>query len=160
MLTPEELEQAQRAMLARKEQKRADAKRASARKAMRKKRRTLERKNVRHVQEWRARKKAEKKAARHTVLMAEKAARDARRVARQEKKACDLRKHATERQGFVDGYTTITPQTDAELKALSWAKRYREGYAKGRAEKERVNDLLAAEQARYATTPAPATIQL
>ena len=156
--TPEQREQARLEMLARKEQSRADARRTSARKAMRKRRRTLERKNIRHVQEWRAKKKTEKKAARHIVLMAEKAARDARRVARQEKKALDLRKHATQRQGFCDGYNSAAPKTDAELKAQSWAKRYRIGYAEGCAEKQRVDALLLAQQSRL--TPAPVTIQL
>lgn len=158
MLAPEELEQAQSAMLARKEQKRADAKRASARECMRKKRRYYERKNVRHVQVYRKRKKAEARAARHLEIVAEKAARAQRRAVREEKKACDLRKHATERQGFVDGYNAAAPKTDAELKAQSWANRYREGYAKGRAEKLRVDALLLAERWRY--TPAPVTIQL
>jgi hypothetical protein len=158
MKTPEQREQAQLDMLARKEQKRADARRASARNAMRKRRRTLERKNIRHVQEWRAKKKAEKKAERHAVLMAEKAARDIRRVARQEKKALDLRKHATQRQGFCDGYNAAAPMTEAQLKGLSYAKRYRIGYAEGRAEKQRVDVLLLAQRSRL--TPTPVTIQL
>jgi cell division septum initiation protein DivIVA len=114
---------------------------------------------VRRVQRYRTKKKAEKKAARHAVLMAEKAARDARRVARQEKKALDLRKHSTQRQGFCDGYNSAAPKSEAELKAQSWAKRYREGYAKGRAEKQRVDALLTQQQARPTPTAAPVTIQ-
>lgn len=114
---------------------------------------------MRRVQRYRTKKKAEKKAARHAVLMAEKAARDARRVARQEKKALDLRKHSTQRQGFCDGYNSAAPKSEAELKAQSWAKRYREGYAKGRAEKQRVDALLTQQQARPTPTAAPVTIQ-
>ena len=91
--------------------------------------------------------------------MAEKAARDARRVARQEKKALDLRKHATERQGFCDGYNSAAPKTEAELKAQSWAKRYREAYAKGRAEKQRC-DLVLEQEAARRLTAAPLTIRL
>ncbi len=154
--TPEQREQVRLDMLARKEKKRVNARRASARRAMRKRR--FKAKEVRRVQRFRKKKKAETKAARHAVLMAEKAARDTRRIARQEKRASDLRKHATERQGFCDGYNSVAPKTETELKAQSWAKRYREGYAKGRAEKQRVDALLLAQQSR--PTPAPVTIQL
>jgi hypothetical protein len=154
--TSEQREQARLDMLARKEKKRVNARRASARRAMRKRR--FKAKEVRRIQRFRKKKKAEAKAARHIVLMAEKAARDARRVARQQKKALDLRKHATERQGFCDGYNSGAPKTEAELKALSWAKRYRIGYAEGRAEKQRVDALLLAQQVRL--TSAPVTIQL
>ena len=114
---------------------------------------------MRRVQRFRKKKKAEAKAARHAVLMAEKAARDARRVARQEKKALDLRKHSTQRQGFCDGYNAVTPMTEAQLKGLSYAKRYRIGYAEGRAEKQRVDALLTQQQ-QARLTPAPVPIQL
>ena len=154
--TPEERERAQREMRERKAQDKVEHRKAAARRAMRKRR--FKAKEVRRVQKYRAKKKAEAKAARHAVLMAEKAARDARRVARQEKKALNLRKHATERQGFCDGYNSAAAKTESELKAKSWAKRYREGYARGRAEKQRVDALLLAQQSRY--TPAPVTIQL
>jgi hypothetical protein len=156
--TPEQREQAWIEMLERKAQARTEAKRASARKAMRKRRKPA--REVRRVQRYRKKKKAEQKAARPAVLMAEKAARDARRVARQEKHACDLRKHATQRQGFVDGYNTMTPQTKPELKAQSWAKRYREAYAQGRTERQRCDVLLAQQQQAAQTTPSPVTIRL
>lgn len=154
--TPEQREQARQEMLERKEHRRKEARRASARKAMRKKRQPA--REVRRVTAWRKCKKAEAKAARHAVLMAEKAARDARRVARLEKKTLDLRKHATERQGFCDGYNSAAPMTEAELKALSYAKRYRTKYAEGVEQKQRVDALLLTQQSRL--TPAPVTIQL
>jgi hypothetical protein len=156
MKTVEERERAQQEMRARIEHDKVERRKTAARRAMRKRR--FKAKEVRRVQRFRKKKKAEAKAARHIVLMAEKAARDMRRIARQEKKALDLRKHATERQGFCDGYNSAAPNTDAELKAQSWAKRYREGYAKGRAEKQRVDALLLAQQSRL--IPAPVTIQL
>ena len=154
--TSEERERAQQEMRARKAAEKVEHRKAAARRAMRKRRKPA--REVKRVTAWRKRKKAEAKAARHAVLMAEKAARDARRVARQEKKALDLRKHATERQGFCDGYNTAASKTDAELKAQSWAKRYREAYARGCAEKQRVDALLLAQPTRL--TPAPVTIQL
>lgn len=155
--TPEQREKARLDMLARKEKKRADARRAFARKAMRKLRKPA--KEVRRVQRYRKKKKAEAKATRHAVLVAEKAARDARHATRQEKKALDLRKHATERQGFVDGYNAVTPLTEAELKTLSFARRYVESYLQGRAEKQRCDALLNQQQ-QAGLTPAPVTIRL
>jgi hypothetical protein len=157
--TPEQKEQSRLEMIKRKEKRQVDARRKSARDAMRKRRHTLERKNVRHVQEWRAKKKSEAKAAKRATNKAEREARDTRRIARQEKKALDLRKHATERQGFCDGYNAAAPKTEAELKTQSWAKRYREGYAKGRAEKQRVDALLTQQQ-QARLTPSPVTIRL
>ena len=154
--TPEERERAQREMRARMTHDKAERRKASARRAMRKRR--FKAKEVRRVQRYRKKKKAEKKAARHAVLMAEKAARDTRRVARQEKKALNLRKHATERQGFCDGFNSAMPKTEVELKTQSWAKRYREAYANGRAEKQRVDTLLLAQQ--QTARPAPVTIHL
>lgn len=156
MKTPDERERAQQEMRARIEHDKVERRKAAARRAMRKRR--FKAKEVRRVQRFRKKKKAEAKAVHHAVLMAEKAARDTRRIARQEKKALDLRKHATERQGFCDGYNSAVPKTEAELKAQSWAKRYRIGYASGRAEKQRVDALLFTQQTR--PTPAPATIRL
>jgi hypothetical protein len=158
MRTPEQLEAAILEMKARNEQKQLEAHRKSARDGMRKIRRTLERKNVKHVQAWRDKKRAEAKAAKRAANKAEKEARDARRVVRQEKQALDLRKHATERQGFCDGYNSTAPLSDAELKAQSWAKRYREAYAEGRAEKQRVDLLLEHEAAKRLTPTTPAAI--
>lgn len=154
--TPEERERAQHEMRAHIAQNKVERRKAAARRAMRKRR--FKAKEVRRVQRYRTKKKAEAKAAHHVVLMAEKAARDTRRVARQEKTALDLRKHATERQGFCDGYNSVAPKTEAQLKGLSYAKRYRIGYAEGRAEKQRVDALLLTQQPRL--TPAPVTIQL
>lgn len=154
--TPEQKEQARLEMLERGEKKSAERRKAIARRAMRKRR--FKAKEVRRVQRYRKKKKAEAKAVHHIVLMAEKAARDARRVARQEKKALDLRKHATERQGFCDGYNSGAPKTEAELKAQSWTKRYREAYAQGACEKRRCQELMEAQQ--KPATPAPITIQL
>jgi hypothetical protein len=142
--TPEQKEQARLEMLARKEQKRASARRASARRASLK--RHFKSKEVRRVTAWRKRKKAEKKAARHLEIVAEKAARALSRAVREEKKACDMRKHATAQAGFVAGWSAVVPQTDQELKALSWSRRYREAYAHGAAEKRRSQELMAAQQ--------------
>jgi hypothetical protein len=151
------LEEKCAAMHARAELKRVEARRRSARNAMRKRRRTLERRNVKHVQEWRAKKKAEKKAEHHAVLMAEKAERDARRVARQEKNALDLRKHGTAQAGFVAGWQAVVPQTDEELKALSWSKRYREAYTRGAVEKRSNQELM---EASRRSAPEPINIKL
>jgi hypothetical protein len=153
--TSEQREQARVDMLARKEKKRVNARRGSARRAMRKRR--FKAKEVRRVQRFRKKKKAEAKAARHIVLMAEKAARDARRVARQQKKALDLRKRGTAQAGFTAGWLAVAPQTDEELKALSWAKRYREAYAHGASEKRRCQELMEVQEKAL---PQPNTITL
>jgi len=155
--TPEQREQARIEMLERKAQARIEAKRASARKAMRKHR--FKAKEVRRVTAWRKKKNAEAKAARHAMNKSIREARDARRVARQEKKALDLRKHATARQGFVDGYNAVTPLAEAKLKTLSFARRYREAYAQGRAERQRCDVLLAQQQQAAQTIPSPVTIR-
>jgi len=151
--TPEQKEQARLEMLARKELKRASARRASARRASLK--RHFKSKEVRRVTAWRKR----KKAARHLEIVAQKAARALRRAVREEKKACDMRKHATAQAGFVVGWSAVVPQRDEELKARSWSRRYREAYAHGAAEKRRCQELMAAQQ-RTALQLTPATIQL
>jgi hypothetical protein len=138
--TPEERERAQREMRERKAQDKVEHRKAAARRAMRKRR--FKAKEVRRVQKYRAKKKAEAKTARHVVLMAEKAARALRCAVREEKKACDMRKHATAQAGFVAGWSAVVPQTDEELKALSWSRRYREAYAHGAAEKRRCQELM------------------
>ena len=115
-------------------------------------------KEVRRVTAWRKKKNAEAKAAWHAMNKSIREARAAHRVARQDKRALDLRKHATQHAGWLAGFTTMTPQTKAELKAQSWAKRYREAYAEGRAERQRCDTLLIQQQAQ--TTPVPVTIRL
>jgi hypothetical protein len=139
-----------------KEAKRLKAKRKSARDAMRKRRRTLERKNVRHVQEWRAKKKKEAKAARTAENKRLKTERVERRAIREAKKALDLRKHATQHAGFIEGFQTKTPQSDSELKAMSWSQRYRTGYSEGAAEKRRYEAILN----QYARPTPPASVAI
>ena len=72
-------------------------------------------------------------------------------------KALNLRKHATDHQGHVDGWTVAVPVADAELKSLSWSRRYREAYAQSAVEKVRMLATMARQQ-----TPVvqPATIKL
>lgn len=153
------LEQSQAAMLERKAQRQADARRKSARDAMRKRRRTLERRNVRHVQEWREEQRKKARAARHLEIVTEKAARDARRIAREEKKALNLRKHATHQAGFVAGWqaTDQIVQTDDQLKALSYSRRFRTGYAEGHVQRQQADALL---HQKPATTPEPSAVPI
>ena len=65
------------------------------------------------------------------------------------------RKHATEAAGFRDGWTAATPTSEAELKALSYARRYISGYMRAVAEKTRVTALMAAQQAKVIAQPKP-----
>jgi hypothetical protein len=138
--TVEERERAQQEMRDRIAAKKVADHEASVRRTARK--RGFKAREVKRVQAWRKRKKAQARAARHLEIVAEKAARAQRRAVREEKKACDMRKHATAQAGFVAGWSAEVPQTDDELKALSWAKRYRESYAHGAAEKRRCQELV------------------
>ena len=136
----------------RKAEKRRIHKRNYMRRYMRRVRRRA--KEVRRVQAWRKRKKAEVKAVWHAANKARRDAVTARRIARQERKAFQLRKHATAPQGFCDGFQSTAPKSDAELKTLSYTHLYRTGYEHGCAEKLRVQTLVAAQQ-HAAAQPKP-----
>jgi hypothetical protein len=151
--TPEQREKARIEMLERTAKDKVDRRRATARRAMRKLR--FKAKEVRRVTQYRKRKKAEALAAWHAKNRAEREARAARKAEREAKRALDLRKHATRHAGFVDGYNAVTPLTEAELKALSFARRYVDAYTQGAAEKRRCETLLTLRRQAAQPTPAP-----
>lgn len=58
-----------------------------------------------------------------------------------------LRKHATANDGWVTGWNATAPLTEAELKALSYAKRYIEKYVEAVVKKQQWLESMAAQQA-------------
>jgi hypothetical protein len=74
------------------------------------------------------------------------------------RKAFYLRTHATDHAGHIDGWTAATPKTDAELKAESWSRRYRAAYAQSAAEKVRITELMAKQQAKPLVQPRTITL--
>jgi hypothetical protein len=103
---------------------------------------------------YRARKKLLKKKARLQAKLNVVAAKLKAAEARVAKREVDLRKHATAQEGFRQGWCAAVPMDEAQMIALSYAKRFIREYLKAVAEKARITALMAAQQSKPLVQPA------
>ena len=112
------------------------AKRDARRKLRKRKRMT------RYMRRYRARLKREARTKRHAEIVALETARTVRRVERERVKQLRRTKRLRRSDGFTAGWNSTQPLTPEQ--ATQFRRGYIQGHAEGRAERARVDQIVAA----------------